>query len=119
MIEEHASVEAAASRMIAKGISALVVSPRDAEAPYGIITTSDIAGAYGRGMPGDWAQVADVMSSPLLLVTPTVPAVYVARLMDRASVRHVAVFNGRDVVGVISTRDILKVVAPQVQVVTF
>jgi CBS domain-containing protein len=116
MIEERAGVEAAASKMLAKGVSALVVSPRDEEAPYGIVTTSDIAAAYGRSIPGDWAQVADVMSTPLLLVTPTVPAVYVARLMDRASVRHVAVFNGREVVGVISTRDFLKVVAPAVQV---
>lgn len=36
------------------------------------------------------------------------PIEYVARLMDRATVRHVAVFNGREIVGIISHRDVLR-----------
>jgi len=54
-----------------------------------------------------------VMSSPLLVVTPNVPAEHVARLMERGVVRHVAVFNGREIVGIVSHRDVLKAMTPE------
>jgi CBS domain-containing protein len=111
-IEETATVEKAAAKMLSKRVSSLVVSPASPDEPFGIVTTSDIARALGRCIPPRDAQVGDIMSSPLLLVTPHVPAVYVARMMDRASVRHVAVFNGRNILGIVSSRDLLKAMMP-------
>ena len=107
-INEEATVEKAAARMLSEHVSALVVTPTAEDEPYGIVTTTDIVAGLARGVRLRSATVADIMTSPLLIVTPHVPAQYVARLMDRADVRHVAVFNGRDVVGIISSRDLLK-----------
>jgi CBS domain-containing protein len=112
-IAENATLEKAAAKMLAQKVSALVVSPAAEDEPFGILTTTDIAGALARGVDAKATRVADVMNSPLLLVTPHVPAVYVARLMERAFVRHVAVFNGREVLGMISSRDLLKALMPE------
>ncbi|HEY5605366.1 MAG TPA: CBS domain-containing protein, partial [Thermoplasmata archaeon] len=37
-----------------------------------------------------------------------VPIAYAARLMKRANLRHLAVFNGREIVGVLSAYDFMK-----------
>ena len=112
-IAEDASAEKAAAKMLSERVSALIVTPRAEDEPFGIITSTDIVTGLARGLRLRDATVEDLMTSPLLIVTPHVPAVYVARLMNRADVRHVAVFNGRSVVGVISARDMLKSMMPE------
>lgn len=112
-IAEDASAEKAAAKMLSERVSALIVTPRAEDEPFGIITSTDIVTGLARGLRLRDATVEDLMTSPLLIVTPHVPAVYVARLMNRADVRHVAVFNGRSVVGVISARDMLKSMTPE------
>jgi CBS domain-containing protein len=112
-IPENATLEKAAAKMLSERVSSLVVTPAEESDPFGIVSTTDIVAAFGRGSSPQTTLVGDVMTSPLLMVTPHVPVVYVARLMDRALVRHVAVFNGRDVLGIISSRDILKAMMPE------
>jgi signal-transduction protein with cAMP-binding, CBS, and nucleotidyltransferase domain len=112
-IGERATLEKAAAKMLAEGVSSLVVSPAGEDEPFGIVTTSDIVTALAQGLSAKETHVEAVMSTPLILVTPRVPAIYVARLMDRTGLRHVAVFNGREVLGIISSRDLLKAMMPE------
>ena len=112
-IEERATLDKAAAKLLSKGISALFVAPTSDEEPFGIVTTADLVGAVAKGLRPHFTRVSDVMTSPLLVVTPNVPVEYVARLMDRATVRHVAVFNGREIVGIISHRDVLRAMTPE------
>jgi CBS domain-containing protein len=56
------------------------------------------------------ALVRDVATAPLVTVTPGVPVAYAARLMKRANLRHLAVFNGKEVVGILSSFDIAKAI---------
>jgi CBS domain-containing protein len=112
-IEERATLEKVAAKLLSKGISALLVAPASDEEPFGIVTTADLVGAVASGLRPNFTRVADVMSSPLLVVTPNVPIEYVARLMERANVRHVAVFNGREIVGIISHRDVVRAMTPE------
>ena len=53
---------------------------------------------------------AALATSPLVMITSGVPLSYAARLMKRANVRHLAVFNGREIVGVLSASDIVRAI---------
>jgi CBS domain-containing protein len=110
-VEESATVEKAARIMVEANVSSLVVRPAEKGEPWGIITTRDVVNAIAEGKDVTWTRVNEVASSPLVVVTPGVPVPYVARLMKRSGLRHIAVFNGREVVGMLSNVDIVRAVA--------
>ncbi len=110
-VEVSTTVEKAARTMVEAGVSSLIVSPAEKGEPYGIITTRDIVNAIADGRDLTWARVNEIASTPLVVVTPGVPVAYVARLMKRSGLRHIAVFNGREVVGMISNVDIVRAMA--------
>ncbi len=117
-ISEDATLQAAAKRMADAHVNSLIVRPEAKEDPFGIITSTDIVDAIADGRDPAATAVGDVAAAPLVVVTPGVPLAYAARLMKRASCRHLAVFNGREVVGVLSAFDIVKAVAQAGSVVT-
>ncbi len=109
-IVEDATLQAAAKRMADVRVNSLIVRPEGREEPFGIVTSTDIVDAISDGMDPTIALVRDVATAPLVTVTPGVPVAYAARLMKRANLRHLAVFNGKEVVGVLSAYDITKAI---------
>lgn len=109
-IPEDATLQSAAKRMADARVNSLIVRPEGKEEPFGIVTSTDIVDAISDGMDPTVALVRDVATAPLVTVTPGVPVAYAARLMKRANLRHLAVFNGREVVGVLSAYDIVKAI---------
>lgn len=109
-ISEDATLQSAAKRMADARVNSLIVRPEGKEEPFGIVTSTDIVDAISDGMDPTVALVRDVATAPLVTVTPGVPVAYAARLMKRANLRHLAVFNGREVVGVLSAYDIVKAI---------
>ncbi len=109
-ISEDATLQAAAKRMADARVNSLIVRPETKEDPFGIITSTDIVDALADGMDPEAARVMDVATAPLVTVTPGVPLVSAARLMKRANLRHLAIFNGREIVGILSAYDVMKVV---------
>lgn len=107
-ISEDATLQAAAKRMTDARVNSLIVRPEGKEEPFGIVTSTDIVDALADGINPEEARVGDVATAPLVTVTPGVPLAYAARLMKRANLRHLAVFNGREVVGVLSAFDIVR-----------
>ncbi len=110
-IRENASLEEAAAKMLSEQISALIVNPEEQEQPYGIITSKDLVNAFADNRDLRKTKVGEVASTPLIVITPGVPVEYAARLMKRSDVRHLAVFNGREVIGILSNIDLLKALA--------
>lgn len=110
-VSEEFSLRTAAKTMVEKGINSLVVWPADEGEPYGIVTSSDLVDAMASGSDFDERRVADFRTTPLVLVTPGVKTWDAARLMARQNLRHLVVFNGRKVVGILSSFDLLKAVA--------
>ncbi len=110
-IREEASLRAAARMMADFAINALIVMPTDVQEPYGILTSSDIVDAIAQGRDLDRTRVSDVCSTPLLLVTPGVRLRDAARLMMRHGLRHLAVFNGKEIVGIVANYDLVKAAA--------
>lgn len=117
-ISEDATLQAAAKRMADAHVNSLIVRPEAKEDPFGIITSTDIVDAIADGRDPAATAVGDVAAAPLVVVTPGVPLAYAARLMKRTRCRHLAVFNGREVVGILSAFDIMKAVAQAGSVVT-
>ena len=106
-ISEEASLLAAAEAMVEHRINSLVVWPTERDEPYGILTSSDVVDALAEGLDLERTQVADLKHTPLVLVTPGVRVQDAARMMMRLNLRHLAVFNGKTIVGVVSNFDLM------------
>lgn len=109
-IPEDATLLAAAARMAMARVNSLVVRPEAKEDPYGIVTSTDIVDALADGLDLEETKVGEVATAPLVFVTPNLPLEYAARLMRRTNLRHLAVFNGKSVVGVLSSFDVAKAI---------
>jgi len=110
-IPEDATLEAAARKMASARVNSLIVRPEGKEDPFGIVTSTDVVDALADGLNLEETRVAQIATAPLVTVTPGVPIEYAARLMKKTNLRHLAVFNGREVVGVLSAYDIAKAIA--------
>ena len=67
--------------------------------------------ALAQGRDPDGTQVRDIMSPDLVSVGMDAPLGHVIALMDARHIRHVALVDGDEVVGVVSARDLLGLVA--------
>ena len=110
-ITPNRTIREAASVMSEEGVSSLLVESFDKEEPFGIVTTKDLVDAVAKGADPEDTTVREVASMPLLTITPGVPLSYAARAMSRFGLRHLAIFNGREIVGVVSNLDVVRAIA--------
>ncbi|MDG6220174.1 MAG: CBS domain-containing protein, partial [Candidatus Thermoplasmatota archaeon] len=78
--------------------------------PLGIVTERDIlAKIVAAGKKPEKVKLADIMTSPLITVTPNADITEVARLMAKHNVRRLGVVSQEQLVGIITTADIMSV----------
>lgn len=75
----------------------------------GIVTERDILRALAEGADPDDARVADYMHSKLIAAAPSWPATQAAEAMMKHHIRHIVVFEEEHLVGILSMRDVIKV----------
>jgi len=75
----------------------------------GIVTERDILRALAEGADPDDAHVADYMHSTLIVAAPSWPATQAAEAMMKHHIRHIVVFEEDHLVGILSMRDVIKV----------
>jgi CBS domain-containing protein len=98
----------AASMMAEKRIGAAVVS--DDETPVArILTERDILLSLGAGEDPDAERVGDHMSDSLIAASPDWSLERAAAEMSRRGIRHLVVYDGSELAGVLSMRDIVRV----------
>ena len=107
-ISEDSSVLTAAKAMVDRRINSLVVWPTERDEPYGILTSSDVVDALADGRDLEQTRVGELCTSPIALVTPGIRVRDAARMMRRLNVRHLAVFNGKTIVGLVSNFDLVR-----------
>ncbi len=74
----------------------------------GIVTEPDIIRkVIGAERVPYYVPVEEIMSSPVIGINWQRPIIEAADMMDQHRTRHLAVFNGGSVVGVLSVRDLL------------
>ncbi len=98
----------AAAMMAEKAIGAALVSEDDTQVPH-IVTERDILLSLGAGQNPDAERVADHMSDSVIVAAPDWSLERAATEMSRRGIRHLVVYDGPDLVGVLSMRDIVRV----------
>jgi CBS domain-containing protein len=98
----------AATMMTEKGTGAALVS--DDETPVAsIVTERDILISLGSGEDPDAERVAEHMSDSVIAASPEWSLERAAAEMSRRGIRHLVVYNGPELVGMLSMRDIVRV----------
>jgi CBS domain-containing protein len=107
MIDADASVLEAVKQMVAANVGSLLVTD-DGEIA-GVVTERD----FLRSVAGDdgsdsEASVREIMSSPLIVVTPQTSVDECMALMTNRRIRHVPVVEDGEVTGIVSIGDVVK-----------
>jgi signal-transduction protein with cAMP-binding, CBS, and nucleotidyltransferase domain len=113
VVPPEATIVEAAVRMRGKSLGSLLVVPTDSEGRVfnqsGIVTETDlIRKVLAKGMDASLTRVDQIMTSPLLTITPDRPMLDASHLMETNHVRHLCVSDGEETVGVISVRDLVR-----------
>ncbi len=98
----------AATMMAEKGIGAALVADDETPIPR-ILTERDILLSLGNGEDPDSERVADHMSDSVIAASPDWSLEHAAAEMSRRGIRHLVVYDGPELVGVLSMRDIVRV----------
>jgi signal-transduction protein with cAMP-binding, CBS, and nucleotidyltransferase domain len=98
----------AAGKMVEKKTGAALVIDDESPAPR-IITERDILLSLGAGQDPDQEKVADHMSDSVIAAAPDWSLERAAAEMSRRGIRHLVVYDGPELVGVLSMRDIVRV----------
>ena len=109
MVEDSVTVAEAVTKMMEEKISSLIVNRRSVDDAYGIVTRRDVVSkVIALGLNAEEIKVSDIMTKPLVTVTPNLNIKHVARLMSQTGVRRIPVFDGQQMLGLISNSDIFR-----------
>jgi CBS domain-containing protein len=101
------SLREAAEAMCRRNVGAAVVMDPDSAGP-GVITERDILRSIGHGQDPDNERVADHLTSHLTFASPSWSLEQAAAAMVRGKFRHLVVFEGGELAGILSMRDIVR-----------
>lgn len=115
-VSEDSTVVEAAKIMSEQRIGSIIVNSPDGQ-PVGIVTERDfvVRVIASDRVPGE-VKVSEVMSSPLKTVDPEISLEDAMRMMDRLDIRRLGVtYKGR-LEGVISYKDIIRVIPALIEI---
>ena len=111
-IKRNATVSEAIKKMFNENITSLIVKN---DGLYGIVTRKDIVNkVIAHRRDPDKVKVKEIMSEPLMVISPDMEMENVAMLMAKTDVRRFAVVENGELIGIISNSDILKAVYSEV-----
>ena len=108
-IDPHRNVAEAIQHMRDGQVGSLLVERVSPSDTWGTITRTDVVHkviAHRKDPSG--IKVAEVMSKPITTVRPEATLEECARVMARENIRRVFVFDGHNIVGVLSASDIFQ-----------
>jgi CBS domain-containing protein len=109
-IEPDVSVAEAIEKMKQWNVSSLLVLRRGSTDTWGFMSQTDvIEKVVAPGLDPEKVQVHEIMTKPVITVPPNCSLQDCAALMARADIRRVLVFDGQDIVGIVSSSDIFNV----------
>jgi CBS domain-containing protein len=101
------TLRAAAKAMSQRKIGAAVVLDPDAAGP-GILTERDVLDAIGQGQDPDTELVGDHLTTDVVFASPEWSLEEAAVAMVRGAFRHLIVCEGREIIGILSVRDVVR-----------
>jgi CBS domain-containing protein len=109
-IDHNATLQEAAEALAGDNIGVLLVT-RDGDGMVGIISERDVVTHLAAGTHLNRLSVGEAMAGDVVTVRPDATIVAAARTMAEADVRHLPVLDGRLIAGLLSTRDLIGVLA--------
>ena len=110
-IDGTATVADAVRMMKENKVSSLFVNRRSQEDAWGIITRKDVVSkVVNPGRDPAEVKVFEIMSKPLITVSPGLALKYCARLFHAAGIRRAPVFDGKEIIGILSNTDIFNAI---------
>ena len=109
-IGPDATVTEAIDKMKQWNVSSLLVQRRSPSDTWGFVSQTDvIEKVIAEGRDPDQTLVHEIMTKPVITVPSNCSLMDCAALMARADIRRVLVFDGQDIVGIVSSSDIFNV----------
>ena len=116
-VDEDATVDKAAQLMADSHIGCIIVTSGDGK-PLGIITESDfVTRVLAKNIQPSKLTAKEVMTSPLTTIDPDETLSETARRMSRLNVRRLGVVYKGDLVGIISSKDILAITPELLEII--
>lgn len=108
MIDGLATVAEAMKTMVHIETKCLIVRKRHDDDEYGIVTLADIARqVLAVDRAPERVNIYEIMTKPVIQVSPDMDIRYCARLFDRFSLTRAPVVKDREILGVVSLTDLV------------
>ena len=108
-IEPNSTVAQAIEQMKQWNVSSLLVRRESDMDTWGFMTETDlIEKVVAHGLDPEEVHVHQIMSKPVITVSPRSSLQECAALLSRADIRRVLVYDGKKMVGIVSSSDIFK-----------
>ena len=115
-VRENETVMKAAQLMEKSNVGGIIVVNREGR-PLGIITERDLATrVVARNIQADKKAVSAVMSKPLATIEGDTPIREVARKMSTLEIRRLAIVSKGELLGIITSKDILRITPAMIDV---
>ena len=113
VVPQETTIVVAAERMREKRLGSLLLESTDTQGRMsnksGIVTETDlIRKVLAKGMDPSLSMVGQIMTSPLLTITPDRPMLDASHLMEMNHVRYLCVSDKDEIIGIISMRDLAR-----------
>ncbi len=116
-IDENAPINKAALLMDKDDLGCIIVTDKK-EKPLGILTERDlVVRVLAKNVRPDSVMAKDAMTSPLITIEPDLTISDAARRMSRLNIRRLGVVYKGQLVGLISSKDILAVVPELIEII--
>lgn len=116
-VGEDVAVDKAAQLMADSRIGCILVTSKEGK-PLGIITESDfVTRVLAKNIQPNKLTAKEVMTSPLITIDPDETLSEAARRMSQLNVRRLGVVYKGDLVGIISSKDILDIMPELIEII--
>lgn len=105
-IDESMSIQDAAQMMTKANVGCVIIKRKNN--PVGIMTERDFTRIAAEGRPL-FTEISGMMSSPLIVISPDETVWEAAEIMKTKGIHKLPVQDGNNVVGMITTTDLVKI----------
>jgi CBS domain-containing protein len=116
-LDEGATSNKVATLMDENGLGCVIVTNKTSK-PVGIITERDLViRVLAKNLKPDTVKAKEIMTSPLVTIEPEATISEAARRMSRLNIRRLGVLYKGNLVGVVSSKDILGVMPELIEII--
>jgi len=116
-LEEDATSDKVANLMGENNVGCVIVTNKEGK-PIGIITERDLViRVLAKNLKPDTIKAKEIMTSPLVTIEPEATITEAARRMSRLDLRRLGVLYKGDLLGLISSKDILGVMPELIEII--